>query len=118
MDITFKSETLVSAGELNLLIGWGIRACVTDCTVTRRSDRTFDLDVNGHTDKYPSVPGLAFSAWLPLACINDLTSWASPKVYDMCDHPYMEGDWSGIRDSEPETIWAIFERHVVHMVTR
>ena len=113
MDITVPSDIRLSDAELALLSTWGRAAKVTEWTLARRSDREFDLTVEGKTDQYPSVPGVSFSAWLPLACISDLTSWSSPDVYGMCDYPFMEGDWSGIRDSEPGTVWAIFEQHVL-----
>lgn len=76
----------------------------------------FDIHFSGeyesHGSKYP------FSAWLPLSCIRELTTWTVREIAAMSDYPNMvaTGDWSGIRDSSEETRWAIFDRFVLPMV--
>lgn len=92
-------------------------ACpMDDLKVERRSDREYDLTLKGkYAVSHKYMPGCSFSAWLPLAAINDLTLWPSQEIAECTDYPYMvmEGDWSGVRDSDPETIWAIFHRFVL-----
>jgi hypothetical protein len=73
--------------------------------ISRRSDKEFDLYLRGQAgDKTYS-----FSSWLPLHVIRetDYTRYA-----EFSDYPEMvrAGDWSGIRDSSPDKIWAIFEK--------
>jgi len=88
---------------------------IEDLKVVRRSDRECDLSLEGRFGKdYPYLGGVAFSAWLPLLAIRELTPWTSEAVASLTDHPNMamEGDWSGVRDSDPDTIWFIFERFV------
>jgi len=76
-------------------------------TILRCSDRPFDLQIEG------TKAGTPFRAWLPLAAIGDLLSWTSQNVARMTDYPEMvrEGDWSGVRDTDPKKIWAIFEEY-------
>jgi hypothetical protein len=80
----------------------------TEFSVTRRSEREFDLSVEGTYSDNHYLPGTKFSGWLPLIYIRELTVW--PSYAHMTDYPEMvaEGDWSGVRDSENEKIWAIF----------
>jgi hypothetical protein len=88
---------------------------IEDLKVTRRSDREYDLTIEGRFGKdYPYMGGVAFSAWLPLLAIRELTMWTSEAVASLTDYPDMtaEGDWSGMRDSDPDTIWFIFDRFV------
>lgn len=82
--------------------------------VERRSEREFDLSLEGEKDWGLSKP-VRFSAWLPLSAIREFTNWPDPRIGSMADYPGMAtgGDWSGIRDSDPETIWAIFEAHAI-----
>lgn len=83
--------------------------------VERRSDREYDLSIEGRFGKdYPYMGGVAFSAWLPLLAIRELTNWPSTEIASCTNYPdmVMEGDWSGVRDSEPENIWFIFDRFV------
>lgn len=74
--------------------------------ISRRSDREYDLTVEGKT-----VDGIGFSAWLVLGMIANLP-WTSNKVAEMTDYPSMakEGDWSGVRDTDEEKLWAIFNK--------
>jgi len=83
---------------------------IEDLKVSRRSDREFDLSLEGRFADI--LGGVAFSAWLPLFAIRELTQWAGYEIASCTDYPDMvaEGDWSGVRDSDPETIWAIFHR--------
>lgn len=86
---------------------------LADLKVSRRSDREYDLTLEGRYGKDSShVVGVAFSAWLPLLAIRELTFWPSEEIASCTNYPdmAMEGDWSGVRDSEPENIWFIFER--------
>ena len=80
-----------------------------DYRVDRRSDKEYDLHIEG---KY--VGGTLFSAWLPLVAIRELTMWTSPQIAQFTNYSAMceEGDWSGVRDSEPENIWVIFHKFV------
>jgi hypothetical protein len=93
-----------------------VRKCqIEDLKVSRRSDRKFDLSLKGRYGKdFPYLGGVAFSAWLPLIAINYLTPWSNEEIASCTDYPdmVMEGDWSGVRDSDPETIWGIFHRFV------
>lgn len=85
--------------------------------ITRKSDKPFDLAIEGETGYGDQK--CKFSGWLPLSCIHELTSWTSNEIAGMSDYSMMvrEGDWSGIRDSSPESIWAIFEAHVLPLTT-
>lgn len=81
--------------------------------VERRSDREYDLSIEGrYADDAPYMAGVAFSAWLPLMAIRELTNWPSEEIASLTDYPdmVMEGDWSGVRDSDSESIWFIFDR--------
>lgn len=86
--------------------------------VERRSRRIFDLTIKG-TELIDRRP-YQFSAWAPLKAIAELTRWTSPEIARMTDYPEMvrEGDWSGIRDSSNEKIWAIFHRFVLPKLGR
>jgi hypothetical protein len=84
--------------------------------VVRKSDREYDLGLDGRFGSAcPYMGGVSFSAWLPLLAIRELTVWTSDEIAGCSNHPTMaaEGDWSGIRDSEPENIWHIFHTFVV-----
>lgn len=84
-----------------------------DIKVSRRSEREYDLTLEGRYGKSaPYMAGVAFSAWLPLMAIRELTQWPSEAIASLTDYPdmVMEGDWSGVRDSNEDTIWFIFDR--------
>lgn len=86
-----------------------------DIRVSRKSAREYDLAVEGRYGKdAPYMAGVAFSAWLPLMSIRELTTWPSMEIASLTDHPemVMEGDWSGVRDSSEGSIWFIFERFI------
>lgn len=88
-------------------------ARLEDIKISRRSDREYDLTLEGkYAPDAPYMAGVAFSAWLPLMAIRELTQWPSESIASLTDYPdmVMEGDWSGVRDSSPETIWFIFDR--------
>jgi len=78
---------------------------VSNVVVTRRSDREFDLGVEG------MVGVRRFGAWLMLGCISTRLNWCLDEVAKMTDYPEMvrEGDWSGVRDTDNEKLWAIFK---------
>lgn len=88
-------------------------ARLADIKISRRSDREYDLTLEGkYAPDAPYLAGTAFSAWLPLLAIRELTAWTSESIASLTDYPdmVMEGDWSGVRDSSTETIWFIFDR--------
>jgi hypothetical protein len=74
-------------------------------SVERRSDREFDLAVEGE------IRGVGFRAWLVLGCIKTRLNWCLPEVANMTDYPDMTryGDWSGVRDTDESKLWAIFD---------
>jgi hypothetical protein len=78
-------------------------------SIERKSDKDYDVKFEGTSDF------ANFAMWLPLGAIRELVQWTSPNVARMSDYPemVMEGDWSGIRDSSSEKIWAIFNEHVI-----
>jgi hypothetical protein len=67
------------------------------------SNKDFDIVVEG-----VKLNGVVFKSWFPLAFIG-MMNWI--KYADLTDYPEIvrKGDWSGIRDSEEETIWKIFD---------
>ena len=79
-------------------------------TVTRRSARCFDLDLEGVGAEPRFRSPTQYSAWLPLAMIGQLSNWVMLAPYS--DYPSMvaDGDWSGIRDSDEDTIWVMLAR--------
>lgn len=99
--MTSKEKQLVEV--LSKKKGW------ENVQVTRRSDREFDLGLNGKSGN-----NTTFSAWLPLASIGALTEWTTKEVAQHTNYPdmCMEGDWSGMRDSDNENIWFVFENFV------
>lgn len=78
--------------------------------ITRKSDRLYDLSI-----KYTDKSGMQHGAWLPLGAIREQTVWTSSEIANMTNHPTMTmtGDWSGVRDSDEDNIWAIFGLHVI-----
>jgi|10_taG_2_1085330.scaffolds.fasta_scaffold273851_1 hypothetical protein len=84
---------------------------VTITTVTRGSDREFDLKFQG-TNSIGNFTGLA-----RLTAIKELVVWYSDEFAAETDYGTLfAGDWSGVRDSEPETQWRLFERHVLPLI--
>lgn len=82
-------------------------------SVTRQSDRLFDIVIEGQ------LPGASFSAWLPLSTIA-AADWARPAIWGLNDAWAEEGrpqgytpqqgvDWSGIQGSSEDQIWKMFE---------
>ena len=69
---------------------------------SRKSPEEYDISITGQTEE-----GFEFSAWLPLAFIRE-TDWT--LMANMFDYPEMvaEGDWSGVRDSSPESVMNAF----------
>jgi len=89
------------------------KCLLEEVKVSRRSDREYDLSLEGrYGEDAPYMGGVAFSAWLPLMAIRELTKWTSMEIASVTNYPDMaiEGDWSGVRDSDEDTIWFIFER--------
>lgn len=79
--------------------------------VTEVGEREFDLHFKG-------VKGHTIFGWLPLGFIRQLVPWTSFDVAFMTDYPEMaaEGDWSGVRDSSEEKIWAIFNKYTPEII--
>lgn len=101
----------MTKNEIDLLTKLANKEGWEDYTVSRKSEREYDLHIEGKSKK-----GYSFSAWLVLAAIRELTMWTSPAVAEMTDYPNMafEGDWSGVRDTNEESLWAIFNKFVVN----
>lgn len=76
-----------------------------DVFVTRRSDRKFDLTVEGKT-----VDNIPCMIWLVLGCIATKLDWKSPEVANMTDYPedVLQGDWDGVLDTSKDKLWVIF----------
>jgi hypothetical protein len=81
-----------------------VAAQATNVSVERKSDREFDISVEGN------IGSVGFRAWLVLGCISTRLNWTSPEVAAMTDYPDMvrEGDWSGVRDTDDAKLWNIF----------
>ena len=85
-------------------------------SVKRGSFKAYDVHIHGEQSwKHDGTPLHAFSAWLPLAAINDMINWTHPNVAKETNYEQMalEGDWSAVRDSDPDRIWRIFEQFVL-----
>lgn len=83
--------------------------------VERNSNREYDLKIEGvYSEKATYMAGISYSAWLPLLAIRELTNWTSNAIASRTDYPYMceQGDWSGMRDTNKDTLWLIFENYV------
>lgn len=91
------------------------KAHLTNLSVSRRSEREYDLILEGNFGKGSPMAGCAFTGWLPLFAVRELVLWTSREVAQYCDYPEMceEGDWSGMRDSLPDNIWYIFHKFAV-----
>jgi hypothetical protein len=79
---------------------------VNSVVVERKSDRLFDLRLEGRTSD-----GVVFGAWLVLGMIGELP-WTQKNIAEMTDYPSMcmRGDWSGVRDTDEDKLWAIFHK--------
>ena len=78
------------------------------------TDHPADIYIEGHN----GALGCLYSAWLPLMAIRSLVNWCSPDVAEMTDYPEMamEGDWSGVRDTDKDKLFAIYERYVLPLL--
>jgi hypothetical protein len=74
-------------------------------------DEEFDVQIEG-----VRPDGMKFNAQLRLGAIHQLLDWASIAWETSYPEMVLEGDWSGIRDSDPERIRAIFQRHIIPMM--
>lgn len=129
MDIIFQSGSAYSQAERDGLLWLGTRCKWLAVRVTRRSDREFDLGIDGTYDGddgyeysfdkpvkdgigttiqghrklrgFPKVQPQQFSAWFMLACLREFWSMG------LIDCPH--GDWSFIRDRGEVTNWQVFE---------
>jgi len=79
------------------------------------SDVVGDISLEGIQTYGNKGDTVRFSAWLPLLAIRELTNWCSWEIAEMTDYPDMahDGDWSGVRDTDRESILAIFNAHVL-----
>ena len=87
-----------------------------DLKITHRSNRQFDIVLDGrYGTNAHYMAGVAFTAWLPLMAIRELVNWTSREVAQNTDYPEMcmTGDWSGMRDSSNEKVWAVFKKFAV-----
>ena len=83
--------------------------------LSRRSGVEFDISIVGEFSPGPGRPPVSFRAWLPLAVISS-ANWTLPAIWDLTDAygeagliPPQDYDWSGVRDSSKEAIWAMFK---------
>lgn len=81
-------------------------------TVSRISDREFDLEVEGIHTQFGNE--CQFSANLMCAALHSCCDWTSPEIAGMTDYPgmAMDGDWSAVRDTDDDAKWSIFAAHV------
>ena len=110
--------TLVTTRERELLdavaakAGWAEGYEVT-AHFNYADRRHADLHIEGQFSLGDDMTA-RFSAWLPLAVLH-VIDWPVPAIWELSDAygaappPEMEPDWSGIRDSEEETKWKMFE---------
>lgn len=73
-------------------------------TIERRSEREYDVSIDGGHNKFGFPVG--FRGWLPLAMLH---LWWGDK---QCSHLVDDmgtGDFSFVRDREPDEIWAMFD---------
>lgn len=98
--------------ELKLLELLNAKEPFTVKKVKRNSIRIYDLHVDG--DMLANGRHVPFIAWLPLFALRNLTCWTHPAIANECDYPEMalDGDWSGIRDTETDHLWLIFEDNI------
>ena len=91
---------------------------IVDAVVALATDHKYDIEGTKEWDSTIS-PGekssCRFEAWLPLIAIRELTNWCSWEIAEMTDYPEMahSGDWSGVRDTDRESILEIFNAHVL-----
>jgi hypothetical protein len=101
---------------------------IVDAVIALATDHKYDIEkieVNSDVVGDISLEGVQtygkeghtcrFSAWLPLLAIRELTNWCSWEIAEMTDYPEMahDGDWSGVRDTNRESIMEIFNTHVL-----
>jgi len=104
---SFKEVILsLTVNEKNLIRELYSRSAWVSYKVTRKSDKEFDLHIEG--TKLWSGGESKFAAWLPLSTIRASKNWCD--YADQTDYPEMveEGDWSGMRDTDNDKIWEIF----------
>jgi hypothetical protein len=89
-------------------------------TIDRKSDREFDLVLNGvYLLEADPTRRLDFADYpLLLIAIEVLLDWTKSKVANMTDYPDMakEGDWSGVRDTDINNLWLIFDEFITPKV--
>lgn len=112
------TTTKLSPSEKNLLLLLNVPSSVT---ITRRSSREFDLDLTGSLPRRGGfvngnwAPGAVrvvnTSAWMPLFLLHafwesGLYNYAATIEYSTSGTN--TGDWSFVRDADPEDIWSNF----------
>ena len=82
------------------------------------TNQEFDLQVS-YVDRSMIDAGVHTTAWIPLAAIKRLICWTHESVARMTQYPQMtmDGDWSGVRDSNMNQIWMIFHKFVVPLLS-
>ncbi len=107
------NEHSFTPAELLLINKLQVEAKWTDFTFARKSQRAFDIQVEGRTGRFGEPP-TKFSAWLPLAALGAVT-WPKSEIWDLVDAYGGDGpddpeyrDWSGIRDSSTKVQWEMF----------
>jgi hypothetical protein len=83
---------------------------IDETKTVRRSAKECDVNLSGVNAK-----GNSWIGWLPLTVINNV-EWSTDDIWDLQDgygikgyKPSQGADWSGIRDSSPAQVWAMFE---------
>jgi hypothetical protein len=90
-------------------------------TIERLSSQPFALRISGKKSyTKPSETTYDFSCSLILASIASLLRWSSPAIASLTDHPDLarQGDWSGVRDSDDDKIYYIFQQHVIPLLSK
>lgn len=104
MQMTLPQGTSFTDTELALLKRAGERQQWVNVTVSRKSEREFDLKIDG-TCKIENEGPYHFGAWLPLSVLNI-------AYYDRELCQYVDddgtGDWSFVRDADEKYIWTMF----------
>lgn len=103
---------LPSNDERTLINMLSDRECWKITDVKQVHNKEFDLLITGKN------PNGEFRSNLMLAAIKRLVPWNTAEVAAMTDHVVMtrSGDWSGVRDSSEEKLWAIFDKYVVPQI--
>lgn len=120
MKIASSSE--VSAIEMELIDLIKVKDLwVEDSLIVERlSSQPFALRISGKKSYTKQLNTYDFSCSLILASIATLLDWSSPEIAKLTDHPELarQGDWSGVRDSDDDKIYYIFQQHVIPLLSK